>query len=35
MTLRYVTDTPEGRQVELLLKYENYFLTEIIVHTVE
>ncbi len=35
MTLRYVTDTPEGLQVELLLKYENYFLTEIIVHTVE
>lgn len=34
MTLRYVTDTPEGLQVELLLKYDNYFLTEIILHTV-
>ena len=34
MTLRYVTDTPEGPQVELLLKYDNYFLTEIILHTV-
>lgn len=34
MTLRYVTDTPEGVQVELLLKYDNYFLTEIILHTV-
>ena len=33
MTLRYVTDTPEGPQVELLLKYDNYFLTEIILHT--
>ena len=33
MTLRYVTDTPEGLQVELLLKYDNYFLTEIILHT--
>ena len=34
MTLRYVTDTPEGVQVELLLKYDNYFLAEIILHTV-
>ena len=33
MTLRYVTDTPEGPQVELLLKYDNYLLTEIILHT--
>ena len=33
MTLRYVADTPEGLQVELLLKYDNYFLTEIILHT--
>ena len=35
MTLRYVTDTPEGLQVELLLRYDNYFLSEIILHTVE
>ena len=34
MTLRYVTDTPEGLQVELLLRYDNYFLSEIILHTV-
>ncbi len=34
MALRYVTDTAEGLQVELLLKYDNYFLTEIILHTV-
>jgi len=30
MGLRYITDTADGRQVELLLRYENAMLTEII-----
>ena len=34
MTLRYVTGTAAGVRVELLLKYENNILTEIILHTV-
>ena len=32
MSLRYITATADGRQVELLLKYENNFLAEIILH---
>lgn len=35
MSLRYVTDTAAGIQVELLLKYENNVLTEIILHTLD
>lgn len=34
MSLRYVTDTSAGLQVELLLKYENNILTEIILQTI-
>ena len=34
MSLRYVTETSAGLQVELLLKYENNILTEIILQTV-
>ena len=34
MNLRYVTETSAGLQVELLLKYENNILTEIILQTV-
>ena len=34
MSLRYVTETAGGRTVELLLKYENTILTEIILHTI-
>ena len=34
MNLRYVAGTPDGRQVELFLKYENGILSEIILHTV-
>lgn len=34
MSLRYITDTAGGQQVELLLKYENAVLTEIIIHVV-
>ena len=34
MNLRYVTETADGLQVELLLKYEYNILTEIIIHTV-
>ncbi len=33
MSLRYVTETSAGLQVELLLKYENNILTEIILQT--
>lgn len=34
MNLRYVTETSAGLQVELLLKYENNILTEIILQTI-
>ena len=34
MNLRYVTETADGLQVELLLKYEYNILAEIIIHTV-
>ena len=34
MSLRYVTVTSDGRTVELLLKYENTILAEIILHTI-
>jgi len=34
MSLRYITETAGGRSVELLLKYENTILTEIILHTI-
>ena len=34
MNLRYVTETADGLQVELLLKYEYNVLTEIIIHTI-
>ena len=33
MILRYVTDTLSGPEVELLLRYENTVLTEIMLHT--
>ena len=33
MSLSYVTSTSDGLQVELLLKYENNLLTEIILQT--
>jgi len=33
MTLRYVTDTLDGRVVELYLHYQNTVLDEIILHT--
>lgn len=33
MNLRYVTGTPDGRLVELFLRYENNGLSEIIIHT--
>lgn len=33
MTLRYVTDTLDGREVELYLHYQNTVLDEIILHT--
>ena len=33
MSLRYVTETSAGLQVELFLKYENNILTEIILQT--
>ncbi len=33
MTLRYVTKTLSGQEVELLLRYENTVLTEITLHT--
>lgn len=34
MSLRYITDTASGAQVELLLRYENNILTEVIIHTI-
>lgn len=34
MSLRYITDTAGGQQVELLLRYDNAVLTEIIIHIV-
>lgn len=33
-SLRYVAETPSGMRVELVLKYENNLLNEIILHTV-
>ena len=33
MTLRYVTETTSGEQVELLLRYQETILSEIILHT--
>ena len=33
MNLSYVTRTSDGTEVELLLKYENSLLTEIILQT--
>ena len=35
MALRYVTQTLSGRKVELLLRYQDTVLTEIILHTLE
>ena len=35
MSLRYVTQTLSGRKVELLLRYQDTVLTEIILHTLE
>ena len=34
MSLRYVTSTQEGVQVMLLLRYEDNYLTEIIIQTI-
>ena len=34
MNLKYVTDTPSGMRVELLLRYTDNYLTEIILQTV-
>ena len=35
MSLRYVTDTASGEQVELILRYETNILDEIILHTLQ